>query len=459
MLSCGCLAWERRLPAGVFRAAKMAALPGRTGNHESWIVRDALSVLGSVVVGMLRVLVLEASAGGVLGGSLTGLYHMVRGFDPKQVAAAMVLYEPKSIEAELAAMHVPVYHVRRRRLPKEHGLLKYDGYQRAKRNVGVRSALQRGRRLLRLLTEELPTALQIARVIRRVRPHVVHLGNGVRANFDGIVACKLTRTPCLVHVKGFEKYSDRERAIAPRLDAIVCMTKAVRDHCIAQGIENRRLEVIYDALDEDGFVVKRDAASVRAELGIANGAPCAGVVGNIQEWKGQAVFVEAMAKVVRAVPAARGLIVGGVHRAGGAYFQQLESRVLELGLTDTIVVTGFRSDVADVVNALDVVVHTSVRPEAFGRVILEGMLLAKPVVATAAGGVPELISEGQTGFLTPPGDADRLAEQLIPLLADRQRCRTIGSHAQAWARRTFSLPQHVAAMTALYESIANTKGH
>ncbi len=408
---------------------------------------------------MLRVLVLEASTGGVLGGSLTGLYHMVRGFDRSRVEPTMVLYEEKTIEPDLAAMQVPVYHVHRRRLPKEHGLLKYEGYQRAKENAGVRASLQKARRFVRLIREELPSALQIARIIGQVRPHVVHLGNGVRANFDGILACRFTRTPCVVHVKGFEKYSPRERAAAPRLDAIVCMTKAVRDHCLAQGLRNRRMHVVYDALDESGFVVRRDAQDVRAELGLAATAPCAGVVGHIQDWKGQIVFVEAMAKVVQHVPEARGLIIGGVHRAGGAYAQQLEARVLELGLADNIVVTGFRSDVADVVNALDVVVHTSVRPEAFGRVILEGMLLAKPVVGTAAGGVPELISEGETGFLTPPGDATSLADRLITLLQDRQRCLAMGQAGQAWARANLTLPQHVAAMTEVYQAVAHTKEH
>jgi len=407
---------------------------------------------------MLRVLVLEASTGGVLGGSLTGLHHMVRGFDRSKLQPAMVLYESKPIEADLAAMNVPVYHVQRRRVPKEHGLLGSEGYHRAKRaSSGLRTTLRLARQSVRLLVEELPVALQVARIIRRFRPDVVHLGNGVRANYDAILACQLTRTPCVVHVKGFEKYSDRERAIAPQVDAIVCMTQAVRSHCLANGIDNPRLQVVYDALDEASFTVRRDAAPVRAELGIAAGAPCAGVIGNIQEWKGQIVFVEAMAHVVRTIPEARGVIVGAVHRAGSTYYHQLEGRLRELGLTDKIVVTGFRSDVADVVNALDVVVHTSVRPEAFGRVILEGMLLGKPVIATAAGGVPELIEEGETGFLTPPGDAVALAERLAPLLADPGRCRSLGKRAQAWAREGFTLSKHVAAMTAIYESIA--KGH
>jgi glycosyltransferase involved in cell wall biosynthesis len=406
---------------------------------------------------MIRVLFVEASSGGVVGGSLTGLYHLIRGLDRSRFAPSMTLYEPKSIEADLRAINVPVYHVRRRRLSKEHALLKYEGYQRAKASKGVRTLLRAGRHGLRLVVEEGPAALRLARIFRQARADVVHLGNGVRANFDGILACLLTRTPCVCHVKGFEKYSDRERWIAPRIGTLVCMTKAVEEHCARHGIRGQRTRVVYDALDEAAFAPQREPAAVRAELGISNDAPCLGVVGNIQEWKGQAVLVEAMAQVAQAVPHARALIIGGVHRAGGAYYEQLQERIRALHLSQTVCITGFRGDIADVMNMLDVVVHTSVRPEPFGRVILEGMLLGKAVVATAAGGVPELIQDGETGFLTPPGDAAQLAACLVPLLRDAELRRQVGERARTWARQRFSLERHVAEMTSVYEDLV--KGH
>jgi L-malate glycosyltransferase len=406
---------------------------------------------------MIRVLLVEASSGGVTGGSLTGLYHLIRGLDRARFAPMMVLYEPKAIEADLDGLGVPIHHVHRRRAPKEHALLHYAGYHRAKRATGVRAALRLGRLAQRLAVEEIPSALRLARVMRATNADVVHLGNGVRANFDGLLACLLTRTPCACHVKGFEKYSERERWIAPRIDALVCMTRAIAEHCAGNGIRARTTHVVYDAVDERAFAPAREAAAVRAELGIANGAPCMGVVGNIQEWKGQAVFVEAMAHVVEQIPHARGLIVGGVHRAGAGYAERLRERIGALHLEGSLSITGFRTDVADVMNVLDVVVHASVRPEPFGRVILEAMLLGKPVVAAAAGGVPELIQDGQTGFLTTPGDAAQMAERVIQLLQNATLRRGVGERARAWAREQFSLPRHVTAMSAIYESIA--KGH
>jgi glycosyltransferase involved in cell wall biosynthesis len=392
-----------------------------------------------------------------VGGSLTGLLHLIRGLDRSRFAPELVLYEHKDLEADLRAMDLPVHYVSRRRVPKEHALLTAPGYHRAKAVAPVGGMLRGGRHALRLAVEEGPAALRLVRVMRRVRPDVVHLGNGVRANFDGVLACLLTRTPCLCHVKGFEKYSDRERWAASRIDALVPMTKAVGVHCAAHGVHGRHTCVVYDAVDESGFAPQRPASEVRAELGIKNGALCLGVVGNIQEWKGQAILVEALAQVVRAVPETHAFIVGGVHRAGAAYHARLQERIRELQLEKAISITGFRSDVADVVNALDVVVHTSVRPEPFGRVILEGMLLGKPVVATAAGGVPEMIRDGETGFLTTPGNAAELADRLITVLQDAALRRRAGEQAQAWAREQFSLEQHVAGMTAIYERLTERR--
>jgi glycosyltransferase involved in cell wall biosynthesis len=401
---------------------------------------------------MTRVLIIEASSGGVVGGSLTGLLHMIHGLDRNRVAAGLVLYEPKGIDAEMRAAGVPVYQVHRRRLPKEHALLGVEGYRQAKRVGAIRSLLGLGRQALRLVTEELPSALRLARVIREFRADVVHLGNGVRANYDGLLACWLTRTPVICHVKGFEKYAKRERAAARRIDALVPMTRAVEEHCRRAGVVSPRTLVIYDGIADEGFAPTRPPAEIRADLGIGD-APCVGVASNIQEWKGQLVLVEAMAEVVRAVPEAKALIVGGVHRAGVEYNARIERRIAELGLGGSIVFTGFRSDIADVTNALDVVVHTSVRPEPFGRVILEGQLLGKPVVAVAAGGVPELIRDGETGFLFAPGDAQALAAHLIRLLRTPELRRQIGSAAREWARDVFSMHRHVEAFSALYESL------
>ena len=407
---------------------------------------------------MTRVLFVEASTGGVVGGSLSGLYHLIRGMDRQRFPVGIALYEPKQIENDLRALNVPIYHIQRPRLRKDHALLGYDGYHRAKSIGAVRKSLRAGRHTVRLLAEEMPATRDLVRVIRRERPDVVHLGNGVRANFDGILACLLTRTPIVCHVKGFEKYGARERWASRRMGTMVCMTRAVLDYCREHGLAPHDARVVYDAIDEAWLQPTRSANEIRGELGLPADATCLGILGNVQEWKGQRVLVDAMEQVTRRRPNAHCLIVGGVHRAGEVYADELRRRVGQLGLSERVHFLGFREDVPDIINALDVVVHASVRPEPFGRVILEGMLLGKPVVATKAGGVLELIEHNKTGYLVPPGDTSALADCLITILAQPERAAAMGREAREWARNQFSLARQVEEMGQIYERSTRTNG-
>jgi glycosyltransferase involved in cell wall biosynthesis len=398
----------------------------------------------------MRILFVEASSGGVVGGSLTGLYHAILGLQPRSHELGMVLYEKKAIEPELERRQVPVFHVSRRRLPKDWSLVSRrisDGASARPRWAATRLAV---RRALGTIVEDIPAALRLAQLLRAFQPQVVHAGNGVRANFDVVLACLLARVPVVCHVKGFEKYSPRERWIARRTAGLIFMTRAVEEHCRRHEIVHPHSAVIYDALDEQHFRPVRSSHEVRRELGFDDGALLAGVVGNIQEWKGQAVFVEALARLRDTFPQLRGLLIGGVHRAGSAYYQRIVDEIARRGLEERVRVTGFRTDVADLVNALDVLVHSSVRPEPFGRVILEGMLLSKPVVATAAGGVPELIEHGRTGFLVPPGSPEDLASCLAELLRDSEKRRAVGSAAHRWASQRFRLERHVEELEQFY---------
>ncbi len=405
-----------------------------------------------------RVLIIEASSGGVVGGSLTGLIHLIRGLDRSRFAPAIALYEHKTVEAELEQLEVPVRHVERRRIPKQHPLLHTRGYREVRRVGFIRGGLRGLRQTLRLLAEELPAALRLARIIRELGADVLHLGNGVRANFDAILAGWMTRTPIVCHVKGFEKYGGRERWAARRLDALVLMTEAIATHCRDAGVVARHNQVIYDAVDLDWLEARKSRGEVRASLGIGGDVPLVAISGNIQEWKGQLVLVEALGRLRDSNPDVQCVILGGVHRAGEAYAQHLRQRIAELGLVERVHFLGFRDDVPDLVNAVDIVVHASIRPEPFGRVILEGMLAGKLVIASDAGGVRELIDDGRTGFLATPGDDAELAESLARALADPPAAAALGAAARREAQQRFSLSRHVEEMCGVYERAMKGNG-
>lgn len=401
----------------------------------------------------MKVLFLEASSGQVVGGSLTGMLELIGGLDRARYAPVVVLYEEKAVTRQLHAQGIPVRIFSKRRLPKEHSLQESAHYQKAKEVPGVTPVLRGVRETLTFLFETLPAALRLAAVFREEAPDLIHVCNGFRGNLDAIVAARLCGIPCIVHCKGFDKHSYIERLFAPGVAAAVCMTVAIQDHCRRQGIRPPVYRVIYDGLDLERFRPTRAPEDVREELGIGSRVPVVGVVGNIQEWKGQHVFLEAMVDVVRELPDAVALVVGGAHRSGRSYADGLRRFVASRDIVDHVTFTGARHDVPDVMNAMDVLVHSSVRGEPFGRVIIEGMSVGRPVIATRAGGVPEFVHDGVDAILVEPGDVGELSREILRLLRDPALRESLGAAARAAVRR-FSLETHVAQMADLYDEIA-----
>ncbi len=399
----------------------------------------------------MNVVFLEASSGAVIGGSLTGMLELLRGIDRSRISPSVVLYEQKPCIDALRAAGIPVEVFDRRRLPKEHALQQSAGYAQAKQLGLVGASMRFVRAAATLLLETLPAALRLRKLFANA--DLIYVCNGFRGNADAILAARMLGVPCVVHSKGFDKLSWVERGLSRSVAACVSMTKAIEEHCRAGGMQPGFFTVIYDGLDLEAFQPRRAAAEVRAELGVPETAEVAGVVGNIQEWKGQHVLVGALDLLQLARPALHVLLVGGVHRSGAAYASEVRRLAETRGLAERVHWTGARPDVPDVMNAMDVVVHSSVRGEPFGRVIIEGMAVGKPVIATRAGGVPEFVRDGEDAVLVPPGDASALASCLEGLLSNGAERTRLSEGARASAER-FALARHVELMTAVFERAA-----
>src|SRR5881396_3059495 len=158
----------------------------------------------------------------------------------------------------------------------------------------------------------------------------------------------------------------------------------------------------------------RTVLPLTPELGL-NG-PAIGLVANIRGSKGHNDFLDAALIVRRHVPAARFVIVGD-----GVGFDDVHRRVHALGLANHVVMTGFRRDVPEVMAALDLLVLPSTRSEATSQVIPQALAVRTPVVATAVGGIPEIVKDGVTGRLVPPGEPDALARAILEMISDTER--------------------------------------
>jgi glycosyltransferase involved in cell wall biosynthesis len=190
--------------------------------------------------------------------------------------------------------------------------------------------------------------------------------------------------------------------------------------------------VVYDGFDAAPFSdTSVDPGALRAELGL-DGLPIVGVFGRITQWKGQDVVLRALVNV----PSVMAVFVGEEEDLSSADKLRLLAR--ELGVADRVRFLGFRKDVPQLMRAVDCIVHVPIDPEPFGRVVVEGMLAGRPVIATHAGGIPEIIENGVSGILITPGNPGELAEALRRIFSDPARAAEMAANAQQGALLRFS---------------------
>jgi glycosyltransferase involved in cell wall biosynthesis len=180
-----------------------------------------------------------------------------------------------------------------------------------------------------------------------------------------------------------------------------------------------------------------------------------GVVGRLCRWKGQHVFLEAFAKAF-AGSDARARLIGAPLFGEEDYEAELRRQVERLGLTDRVELRGHRDDIAGELAELDAVVHCSTVPEPFGQVVVEAMGVGRPVIASAAGGPLEVITDGVTGLLTPPGDAGALAGAMARLAEDRSLADRLVAAAQSVPPR-FAPDAAAAATLRVYRAAARRR--
>lgn len=218
--------------------------------------------------------------------------------------------------------------------------------------------------------------------------------------------------------------------------AVIANSRATERAFVKAGGRAGLTTVVYNGFDLAGRPTP-DRVSVRRELGWADEQPVAVIAGRIAEWKGQHVLIEAL----RQAPEWRACIVGDALFTEGDqdYKRRLEEMAKDPELAGRVEFVGFVDDPARYYVAADAVVHCSTAPEPFGRVIVEGMLACRPVIATNHGGATEILQSGVTGWLVPPGDAGALAGMLEKLRNDKEEAQRIALEGQKDARKRFDL--------------------
>jgi glycosyltransferase involved in cell wall biosynthesis len=301
---------------------------------------------------------------------------------------------------------------------------------------------------------DLRAGWQLSRLIKQWQPDVVHAHDphGVAMGAVALSIGTPDSGPILVasrrvdfHMRGnaFSRWK------CGRVTCFIAASRVIGDMLVQDGIEPTRVVAVHEGIDVDR-VAQAPVANIHEAFWLPAGVPVVGNVAALVAHKGQKHLIDAAAAVIRQVPDAHFLILGE-----GELRPALERQVREMHLEKHVLLPGFRNDVLSLLKGFDIFVMSSVT-EGLGTSLLDAMAAARPVVATRAGGIPEVVIDEETGLLVPPRDHERLAAAIVRLLRDpalRQRLARAGLDR---VRAEFSVDRMVDETLAIYEQLAGT---
>lgn len=303
-----------------------------------------------------------------------------------------------------------------------------------------------------------PYLTRLTRMIRARKPAIIHT-TGIKCHALGAIAGGATGTPVLWHLRDIF-------GLGPTAWALRGMRKAGRVHVVANSKATARsflrkrsdlIPVIHNGIDANRFAPRPNRVLHR-EAGFDEASPLVGIIGALAGWKGQDLFLRMAERITRepGLESARFAVIGDeIYDTAGDHGVRagLEKLASQLGIANRVHFAGFKKDAAEAINSLDVLVHASVKPEPFGRVVMEAMACGVPVVAAGDGGILELVEPGRTGILFPPSDVEAMSEGAMRLLKDESLRASLGSAGRGRVLSGFTLERHRERVVELYARV------
>jgi glycosyltransferase involved in cell wall biosynthesis len=303
---------------------------------------------------------------------------------------------------------------------------------------------------------DLRAGWRLSRVIRRLAPDVVHAHDAhatAMASLGLSMAGSLKRSPALVvsrrvdfHLRrnSFSRWKHRQ------VDCFIAASEAIRRMLIADGVPAARTITVHEGIDVE-LVQAAPRVNVHETFFLPHAAPVVGNVAALVAHKGQRHLIEAAHLVVREIPDARFIILGE-----GELREPLERQVRDYHLEKHVLLPGFRTDVLGCIKGFDLFAMSSVT-EGLGTSLLDAMACSRAIVATRAGGIPEIVDEGRTGLLVEPRDHAAMARSIVRLLRDEPLRRRMGQAGFARVSERFTVERMVDETAAVYRRVAGTR--
>lgn len=214
---------------------------------------------------------------------------------------------------------------------------------------------------------------------------------------------------------------------------VIVASNAIGRHMVDNfNTPQERLKLIPRGVNIEKFSFKQPSSRNKTQFTV-------GIVGRITPLKGHEYFIKSLSSVIRQIPNIKVLIVGEAPKNKLHYRQELEFLVRRLGLDEHVQFLGKRNDIPEILSKLNLLVVSTIEEEAFGRVILEAQASGVPVVATAVGGIIDIIKDGETGLLVPPQDTEEMAQAIVRLLKDVKLSDSIAGKALDLIKEKFTL--------------------
>ncbi len=298
---------------------------------------------------------------------------------------------------------------------------------------------------------------RLSRVLRELKPDVIHAHDphGVSMATMALSTMRSATRPLLVAARRVDfhlKQNAFSRWKYKSVDLMICSSDAIRQMVVKDGVPADRAVTVHEGIDAER-IAGLPAADIHKELWLPPRCPIVGNIGALVPHKGQRYLIEAAPRVVRAFPDAAFLVFGE-----GQLKHALQQQIKHLGLDRHVRLVGFRPDVLSMLKGFDVFVMSSVT-EGLGTSILDAMAASRPVVGTAAGGIPEAVEHGVTGLVVPAQHPADMAEAIITLLRDPDTRARMGAAGLARAREHFNVDRMVDETLAAYEAaVARPRG-
>ena len=313
------------------------------------------------------------------------------------------------------------------------------------------------KRAYEFITKQAFKIHKFVKIMRRNNISLVHTHSELIHGKPEIIAAKIVGVPCICHIHAYYKLTHFDKFFKRFVNSFICISNDVerkynRNHCI-----EKKTVIIHNGIDIKPYNYNFDNEVTRKDLGFKHEDILVCLVGRIVSWKGHEYFIKAIADIANKFPELKGIIVGNVQDdyfgSNRVYFKKLKSLIDKLNVKEKIVFTGFRKDVPRILSAMDIVVHASTTPEPFGLVIIEGMASGKPVVATGAGGVLDIIEDGVNGILVKCKDEKAISNAIYQLVSDKEKSIKIGLEGQKKVYKNFRIENQIIAIQELYDNV------